>query len=76
MTRFYISVIFIIVMVLFGGYTIDTEEQKINELEQTVEAMDKAQVASDSMIENLLVTNDELSGANETLIGLTPCHGK
>jgi len=60
---FAVSLIFLSI-----AFIIDTEENKIAELEQTILAQERLMIASDSMIKDLLVRNDELSGANEALM--------
>jgi hypothetical protein len=72
MNRFYITVIFLLLGLIV--VIADTEEDKINKLEHTVADMSLDEKVSQGMINDLMVRVDELMGANESLIGLTPCH--
>lgn len=58
----------IIIQLIILVIVMDTEENKIAELEQTVLAQERLMISSDNMVEELLVRNDELSGANEALM--------
>jgi len=66
--RIYVVIFTIAAVVLGMMFIVDTEENKIAELEQTILAQERLMISLDSMIEGLLVRNDELSGANEALI--------
>jgi hypothetical protein len=74
MNRFYITVIVLLLGLIV--VIVDTEEDKINKLEQTVSEMSMEERVSQDMIDDQMVRIDELSGANEALVGLTPCHVK
>lgn len=58
----------IVIQLIILIIVINTEENKIAELEQTTLAQERLLIASDSMVNTLLVRNDELSEANEALM--------